>query len=147
MEIRKMHPDELDGVMQIWLECNLQAHDFVPAEHWEKNFAPVKEAVAGAEVYVAAEDGEILGFAGLSPEGERCYVEGIFVREQHRGYGVGKALLKEVRGRYSTIELAVYEQNSSALGFYLRSGFLQIAAGVDPHTGQRELTLRLDGSR
>ena len=34
--LRTMKIDDLDLVVQIWLECNRQAHSFIEADYWEK---------------------------------------------------------------------------------------------------------------
>ena len=35
--IRLARQDDLDALMEIWLEANLQAHDFLPAAYWQSN--------------------------------------------------------------------------------------------------------------
>ena len=36
--IRKFNDFDLKRVMRIWYEGNLEAHDFVDKNYWEKNF-------------------------------------------------------------------------------------------------------------
>ena len=36
--IRKMEKSDLDRVSKIWLDTNIKAHDFIPAQYWEKNY-------------------------------------------------------------------------------------------------------------
>ena len=55
--IRKMEKKDLDRVSKIWLDTNIKAHDFIPAQYWEKNYEPVREMLPQAEVYVWEEDG------------------------------------------------------------------------------------------
>ena len=62
--IRKMEKKDLDRVSKIWLDTNIKAHDFIPAQYWEKNYGPVREMLPQAEVYVWEEKGQIQGFAG-----------------------------------------------------------------------------------
>ena len=59
--IRKMEKKDLDRVSKIWLETNIKAHDFIPAQYWEKNYGPVREMLPQAEIYVWEEDGQIQG--------------------------------------------------------------------------------------
>ena len=40
--IRKMKQEELNEVMNIWLETNIKAHNFIPQKYWEDNFEFVK---------------------------------------------------------------------------------------------------------
>ena len=34
--IRKYQPQDLEHIMKIWLETNLAAHGFIPAEYWNE---------------------------------------------------------------------------------------------------------------
>lgn len=43
---------DLDKIMEIWLRGNMEAHSFIPAEYWKKNFDSVKSVLPNAEVYV-----------------------------------------------------------------------------------------------
>ena len=82
-----------------------------------------------AEVLLAEEDGESVGFAlffhnfstFLGKPG--IYLEDLFVKPEHRGRGHGKALLTELarlaadRG-CGRLEWSVLDWNESAIGFY-----------------------------
>lgn len=50
--IRQFEFRDLDKIMNIWLEGNLEAHSFIDAEYWKKNFESVKSVLPNAEVYV-----------------------------------------------------------------------------------------------
>lgn len=132
--IQAMQPADLDAVAGIWLDANLQAHHFIPARYWRDHFAPVKEQLAQAEVYVFAEENEILGFVGLSGD----YIAGIFVRSEARSRGVGKELLDFVKQTRPRLNLSVYQKNEGAVRFYRREGFAVQREGVDEPTGERE---------
>ena len=89
--IRALKKTDVDKIAEIWLDVNLSAHDFIPAEYWRGNFTAVKEMFPQAEIYVFQdeEQGEIQGFIGLNEE----QIEGIFVRTQTQGRGIGRNLL------------------------------------------------------
>lgn len=36
--IRQYANDDIDTVMKIWLDTNIQAHDFISADYWKCNF-------------------------------------------------------------------------------------------------------------
>ena len=72
--IREFQRNDINKVADIWLDTNIKAHNFIPAEYWKSNFKSVKEALLLAEVYVYEYDTGIQGFIGLNDE----YVEGIF---------------------------------------------------------------------
>ena len=54
--------DDINKVAAIWLDTNIKAHNFIPAQYWKSNYKSVKEALSQAEVYVYEYDTEIQGF-------------------------------------------------------------------------------------
>ena len=66
--IRKLQKADLNRVADIWLDTNIKAHSFVPAQYWKNNFETVKEMLLQAEVYVYEEGRNIQGFIGLNSE-------------------------------------------------------------------------------
>ena len=60
--IREFQRDDINKVADIWLDTNIKAHNFIPAEYWKRNFKSVKEALLLAEVYVYEYDTEIQDF-------------------------------------------------------------------------------------
>ncbi|MFR4009426.1 MAG: GNAT family N-acetyltransferase [Christensenellales bacterium] len=139
--IRKMQKTEIDRVAEIWLEGNVAAHDFIPAQYWERNFEFVKKALAQAEVYVYEEDAAIQGFIGLSG----AYIEGIFVCAEKQSQGVGKRLLDFVKRRKDELRLNVYRKNGRP-AVYKREGFAVLCEGVDKNSGDR-LAMRSNGRK
>ena len=135
--IRKMEPCHLDRVMQIWLDSNLDAHNFVPGKYWEENAGVVREQLLQAEVYVYQEEGAVLGFAGL----QNHYLAGIFVKKGARSRGIGKELLSYIKSLYPDICLNVYKKNERAADFYRREGFKIVSENIDKDIGERELTM------
>ena len=47
--IREFQRDDINKVADIWLDTNIKAHNFIPAEYWKSNFKSVKEALSQAE--------------------------------------------------------------------------------------------------
>ena len=75
--IRRAEPSDLGAVLRIWLDANLDAHAFIPAEYWQGCRGLVQEMLPQAELYVHQDPaGWIDGFLGL----EGNYVAGLFVR-------------------------------------------------------------------
>ena len=89
--IREFQRDDINKVADIWLDTNIKAHNFIPAEYWKSNFKSVKEALLLAEVYVYEYDTEIQGFIGLNDE----YVEGIFVSGEMQSQDMVEQLLTD----------------------------------------------------
>lgn len=111
--IRELQRDDINKVSDIWLDTNIKAHNFIPAEYWRSNFKLVKEALSQAEVYVYEHDTEIQGFIGLSDE----YVEGIFVSGEMQSHGIGKILLNYAKDKRNKLFLNVYQKNVRAISF------------------------------
>ena len=63
--IRSLTPQDLNTVMQIWLEGNLEAHAFIPEAYWKSNVPLVRDQLQSAEVWVYEKNGALLGFAGM----------------------------------------------------------------------------------
>ena len=66
------------------------------------------------------------------------YIAGIFVSEQMRSTGIGKALLEKCKQIYEKLSLGVYEKNNRAVRFYLREGFVVETKQTDMNTGETE---------
>lgn len=116
--IRQYNEDDIDAVMQIWLDTNIRAHNFIASGYWWINFDMVREMLPHAEIYVHEEDcaRQIDGFIGLNDD----YIEGIFVKETMQSKGIGKQLLNHAKEVKSTLKLRVYQRNEKAIKFYLR---------------------------
>ncbi len=77
----------------------------------------------GEAVYVAEEDGEIVGFVSIwEPD---CFVHNLFIRRSARRRGVGLALLEYARDQYSSavLTLKCVQNNKNAYRFYLKHGW------------------------
>ncbi|AYE37784.1 GNAT family N-acetyltransferase [Companilactobacillus zhachilii] len=134
--IRRMKQDEIDEVGEIWLNGNLEAHDFVDKNYWLNYLDDVKEQLKQADIYVYDEQG-IQGFAGLKDE----HIAGIFVKKEFRNHGVGKKLLDYLKQHYDKLSLDVYEKNHGARKFYHHNDFTVSLEDVDPDNDEKEYQL------
>lgn len=141
--IRKMNGADIPVVMEIWLDTNIKAHNFISSKYWKKNYAAVGQMMQDAEIYVCEKHGEIEGFVGLTDN----YVAGIFVKEKYQSEGIGKALLDYVKERKEELVLHVYEKNERAIKFYLREGFVKVKEQIEEENQkwQYEMRWRHDG--
>lgn len=89
-------------------------HEFLSADDidfYEKRLAG--EYLGLVEITVATLDGSPVGFSGLA-EGK---LEMLFIDQQHRGRGIGSALLHDAIAKAPGLLLHVNEQNAQAVGF------------------------------
>ena len=135
--IRELQKADINKVADIWLDTNIKAHYFIPAQYWKRNFDLVKELLLQATVYVYEDKQEIQGFVGLSDE----YIEGIFVSAEMQSQGIGKILLNYVKGKRNNLLLNVYQKNARAISFYQREGFEIQCNGIDEATGERDYAM------
>jgi len=93
---------------------------------------------------VAEEDGEVVGWAALSPVSDRCVYGGVaevsvYVAEGARGRGVGRALLSElVRASEEegiwTLQAGIFPENRASIHIHERCGFRTV--GVRERLGE-----------
>ena len=132
--IRLAEQQDLDRIMEIWLEGNLQAHDFVDPAYWTGCFQEVRDAIAQADVWVWDENGRVEAFAGVVEH----YLAGLFVSGAQRGKGIGGLLLEHIKEQRFPLTLHVYSRNAGAVQFYERHGFGTVSEYIDLETGQPE---------
>ncbi|WP_369282096.1 GNAT family N-acetyltransferase [Oscillibacter sp. GMB15532] len=135
--IREFEIKDLEEVMNLWLNTNIQAHDFIPADYWENNFTSVKHMLPEAEIYVCEIEGNIKAFIGI----DSGYIAGIFVSREEQSRGVGKQLLDRAKELYPSLSLSVYQKNRKAARFYQREGFSINREQVDESTGEAEYSM------
>lgn len=96
---------------------------------------------------VARLEGEIVGWAALSPVSGRCVYAGVaevsvYVAEKGRGRGVGGALLKALveaseREGIWTLQAGIFPENQASIAIHLRCGFREV--------GRRERIGKMSG--
>lgn len=135
--IERMTLDEIDQVAEIWLEGNLDAHNFISAKYWKNSLEPVKKELARADVYVYKIDDAIGGFIGLNGN----YVAGVFIKREYRNQGIGKQLFDYAKKNHDDLLVSCYVKNFKALNFYRVNGFSIKTEGIDKDTGESEVTM------
>lgn len=132
--IRKFQDFDLKKVMRLWYEGNLEAHDFIDREYWDRNLSYVKRVIPQVEVYVYEINGQVVGFVGI----DEGYIAGLFVDKEFRGCGVGSKLVDYVKERYDFFTLHVFENNYGAVTFYENRGLLKKEESVHEDLGEVE---------
>lgn len=141
--VREFQKNDLDRIMELWLDTNIQAHDFIKKSYWQDHFDEVMEILPQASVYVYEDNGIIQGFIGLVD----TYIAGIFISKDHQSRGIGSQLLNFVKGNYDELSLKVYEKNKRAVDFYLREGFLVTEKQEDKENGEVEYEMAWSRNR
>lgn len=120
--IKKLEKDNVDRVMEIWLDSTVKAHDFIDKSYWLTNYDTVKNNyIPMSETYVYEENNIIKGFISII-EGE--FIGALFVDSKSQNKGIGKKLITYVKDNYNNLSLAVYKENQNAVNFYINQGFL-----------------------
>lgn len=135
--IRKFDEKDLHAVMGLWLESNIEAHDFIDSHYWMENYSKVEEMLPQAEIYVYEKENEMAGFIGLTGD----YIAGIFIDKDCRSNGIGRRLLDCVKEKRETLTLQVYAKNRRAVCFYKREGFYAVQEQTEEGTGEKEFLM------
>jgi len=121
VEIRPFLRRHLDRVVAIERLCF--AHDAYPAELFLDLYRE-----NGELFFVARRSRRIVGYCVSSATGAEAEVISLAVVPEHRGAGVGRALMRHTmtrlkRRRVCTLALMVRPENQDALHLYRRLGF------------------------
>lgn len=136
--IKKFDISKLDEVMGIWLEANIEAHNFTPKEYWIENFDMVKQMLPSADVFVFEERNIIKGFIGVVGQN---YIAGLFVKKEYQNEGVGQRLIEYCKFEYEYLKLDVFIKNKKAVNFYQKNDFIVLGKSIHEDTKEMEYTM------
>lgn len=136
--IRIFNIDDLDNIMNIWLNNNIKTHNFIDKNYWINNFDYVKTLLPTSDIYVYEINNSIIGFIGIN----KNYIEGIFIKEEYQNKGVGSKLLNYIKNLYNELYLNVYKNNDNAIEFYKKHNFNIIKEQIDKNTNEIELVMQ-----
>ena len=149
MEIRRAHDDEIEPLTQLFIRARNEM-DYLPRVPDEAAVPIAARIREHEEVWVAEEDGRLLGFLGIeqstnlgAPVLEKIYVE---PTDQNRG--VGSALLEKAKElRPDELYLWVFQKNP-ARRLYERRGFelVKLTDGADNMEREPDALYRWNGS-
>lgn len=93
-------------------------------------------------IVAEAEDGSILGYAGLHVIVDEGYIDNIAVRPDYRGQGIADALLDVFvrfgRAKLALLTLEVRLTNEPAIQLYYKHGFAQVGRRKDYYENPKE---------
>ena len=124
----------------VWREANVVFCTLEQVEYMIEMFQSY-EAVSGQLVhgyryFLVEQEGEILAYFGVQPQGERLFLSKFYILKEHRGKGIfsmGLNFMQELCGelQLDTIYLTVNKNNTHACEVYLHKGF-KIAQEAPP---------------
>lgn len=135
--IRKFEKNDINAVMEIWVNENIRTHNFIAKEDWKDNYEYVKDILPKADIYVYILDEQVVGFVGVNNN----YVEGIFVDINNQHSGIGTSLLDRIKENKDNLTLNVYKKNANAIKFYEKNNFIITSENIDKDTNEIEYTM------
>ena len=121
--ISEMNLQDLENIK----DCLLTDFD----NFWSYNILKQELENGKSKYFVAKQENEIVGFAGILLIIDQVNIMNIVVKKDKRNFGIGSLLLEEII-RYSkihnatSITLEVNEKNSPAIKLYKKYGFKQV---------------------
>jgi ribosomal protein S18 acetylase RimI-like enzyme len=118
--IRPAHHDEKQQVARVWSDSGLGA---IADDEWEAiSTGPC------ARIYVAEDEGSIVGAAVTAFDGWRAYIYHVAVTRDHRGEGIAQQLMSEgekiLRARGANrVYLLVNENNTAGIALSASMGY------------------------
>lgn len=128
MRIRPALESDHAALAELFLLARRESFDWEDTSRFRlEDFAVQTE---GEAIYLAEdeESGDLLGFISVwEPE---CFVHHLFIAQEQRGRGVGRALLSDLQWRMAgPFRLKCVAANEAALAFYRRLGWIATGHG------------------
>lgn len=120
--IRPAHEDDLPAMHQVVYENEVQGVTTPPPPG---DVSPVaRHILKTGMVYVAEQDGQILGFAGAITRGAITFLTDLFVKPTTQSAGLGKTLLNAALPQDGLIHCTVSSTDPRAQALYIRSDMI-----------------------
>ena len=139
---RFYRPEDEAPAIELWHRTWQQAYpriDFAARlEWWRERWRA--DLVPKAEIVVAEQDGEMIGFVTIDDEG---YLDQLVVAPQSWGSGAARLLVDEAK-RISPegVTLLVNKDNARAIRFYEHNGFVHAGDDANPTSGRPVLRMQ-----
>lgn len=124
MEIRPYQPADFGGLDDLWRE----AFPNDPPRNRAERSVPAKLAMNDDLLFVAVEDGVVIGSIMAGYDGHRGWLYSVAVRQSAKRRGVGTALVQRAEAALRAlgcpkINLQVRSTNAAVIAFYQGLGF------------------------
>ena len=121
MMIRRSQRHESEKLISIWCRAVDATHDFLSIQDRAEIEVQVREFLPDAPLWVAVDDDDSpVAFMLLSEH----HLEALFVDPDARGGGVGRQLVEHALASIPDLTTDVNAQNTQAVGFYQKMGFV-----------------------
>jgi putative acetyltransferase len=139
--LRPYRSDDEDAAIALWLKSWREAYpeiDFAAREAWWRQRWR-DELVPNSAIIVAEEADALVGFVTVDTH---AYLDQLVVAPEHWGSKLADTLMDEAK-RLSpdSITLLVNDDNTRAIRFYERNGFVRAGEGVNPTSGRPVLKM------
>lgn len=129
-----------EQILSVWEKSVLATHDFLSPE----DFVSIKEAVhtidfSAFEVYCLIYERKVIGFLGVAEK----KIEMLFLDPSFIGQGMGKKLTGFAIKELTADKVDVNEQNSQAVKFYEKMGFVSYERTEKDDQGKNYPLLRM----
>ncbi|WP_417458447.1 GNAT family N-acetyltransferase [Kordiimonas sp.] len=139
MIIRHYETNDVDSVIDVWLNASKVAHPFLKKDFIESETVNMRELyLPNAETWVVENEGAIVGFLALIGN----EVGGLFVDPKYHGLRFGKTLMDKAVALRGALELDVFQQNHIGRRFYARYGFWEDHEYEHEATGECVIRLK-----
>ena len=130
VELRIANLTDAASVAEAYLAARKRFLSYAPLAHSEEEVRHWirEELIPRGGVYVAVEDGVILGMLALSKDQEFGWIDQLYLRPESVGRGIGSLLLEHAKAVFGPpVRLYTFQENHLAIRFYERHGFHPIA--------------------
>lgn len=113
--------------------------------HWDADLTITPEFINNNYVYVAEDEGSLLGFYALSVKEDKTELEHMWVAPERIGTGVGKELFIAAMQKASELKLTAVEilSDPNAEGFYQKMGAYRMGETASDLDGEPRVLPRL----
>jgi putative acetyltransferase len=144
-ELRPYRPEDEDAAIALWQSSWQEAYpgiDFTARVTWWRERWR-NELVASAAIVLAEQAGELMGFVTIDATG---YLDQLVVSPAQWGSGLATMLVDEAKRRSpERVTLLVNLDNTRAIRFYQRCGFVHAGEDVNPTSGRPVLKMEWRG--
>lgn len=134
--ISEMNLEDLEQIK----DCLLSDFD----DFWSYNILKQEIENGKSKYFVAKQDNEIVGFAGILPIIDEIDIMNIVVKKDKRNLGIGSLLLEKIidfSRDYTYITLEVNAKNIPAIKLYEKYGFKQVGLRKKYYNNQDDAIL------